>query len=41
MITILFIAMACIDRVSFLPRPWLPPLFGVLGLIAMAAEGLQ
>lgn len=41
MIAILFIAMICIDRRSFLPRPWLPPLFVTLAFIAMIAEGLQ
>lgn len=41
MIFILFIAMACIDRRSFLPCPFLPPAFMVLALVAMVAEGLQ
>lgn len=41
MIAILFIAMFVTDWVSFLPRPWLPPLFAVLALITMVAKGLS
>lgn len=41
MIAILFITMFVTDWMSFLPRPWLPPLFVTLAFISMVAEGLQ
>lgn len=41
MIAIEFIAMLIIDRMSFLPRPWLPPTFVGLALATMVVEGLQ
>lgn len=41
MIALIVIAMACIDRSSFLPCPMLGPVAVVLALIAMVAEGLQ